>query len=181
MRRQKESKSGAGTTARTADGAPLSSRQERFIQEYLIDANATQAATRAGYSRKTAYSQGQRLLKHVEVCARIEAVGQRLSERAEWTFQTRLEMLRDIALKARDEENHRAVIAAIAESNKMEGSYKPAPKEPAEDSYKAEVTAFMQQVVASARPLPIGAQRNGNALPSHVVPPDTPNRDKLDE
>ena len=44
----------------------LNDKQKRFFQEYLIDTNATQAAIRAGYSKKTAYSQGQRLLKHVE-------------------------------------------------------------------------------------------------------------------
>ena len=45
----------------------LTAKQKRFCEEYLIDLNATQAAIRAGYSKKTAYSQGQRLLKNVEV------------------------------------------------------------------------------------------------------------------
>lgn len=44
-----------------------------FIREYLVDLNATQAAIRAGYSPKTAHSQGQRLLKHVEVAQAIKA------------------------------------------------------------------------------------------------------------
>ena len=51
----------------------LNDKQQRFCDEYLIDLNATQAAIRSGYSKKTAYSQGQRLLKHVEVNAYIEA------------------------------------------------------------------------------------------------------------
>lgn len=42
-------------------------KQKKFADEYLIDGNATQAAVRAGYSKKTAYSQGERLLKNVEV------------------------------------------------------------------------------------------------------------------
>jgi phage terminase small subunit len=46
-------------------------KQKRFCDEYLIDTNATQAAIRAGYSEKTAYSIGQRLLKDVEVSAYI--------------------------------------------------------------------------------------------------------------
>jgi len=37
-------------------------RQERFIQEYLVDLNATQAAIRAGYSKRTADVQGSQLL-----------------------------------------------------------------------------------------------------------------------
>lgn len=44
----------------------LNDKQKRFYHEYLIDFNQTQAAIRAGYSKKTAYSQGNRLLKHVE-------------------------------------------------------------------------------------------------------------------
>ena len=44
----------------------LNSKQKQFYKEWLIDANATQSAIRAGYSKKTAYSQGQRLLKNVE-------------------------------------------------------------------------------------------------------------------
>jgi phage terminase small subunit len=41
-------------------------KQKRFVEEYLIDLNATQAAIRAGFKEKTAYSAGQRLLKKVE-------------------------------------------------------------------------------------------------------------------
>jgi len=52
--------------------AKLTRKQQRFADEYLVDANATQAAIRAGYSEKTAYSQGQRLLKKVEVKRYIE-------------------------------------------------------------------------------------------------------------
>ncbi len=44
----------------------LNDKQKQFYREYIVDANATQSAIRAGYSKKTAYSQGQRLLKNVE-------------------------------------------------------------------------------------------------------------------
>jgi phage terminase small subunit len=47
----------------------LTHLQRRFCAEYVIDMNATQAAIRAGYSEKTAYSSGQRLLKSVEIQA----------------------------------------------------------------------------------------------------------------
>ena len=49
----------------------FSDRHEAFCEEYVKDRNATQAAIRAGYSPKTAYSQGHRLLKNAEVAARI--------------------------------------------------------------------------------------------------------------
>ena len=45
----------------------MTDKQTKFFTEYTKDFNATQAAIRAGYSPKTAYSQGQRLLKNVEV------------------------------------------------------------------------------------------------------------------
>ena len=50
----------------------MTDKQRKFAEEYLIDCNATQAAIRAGYNEKTAYSQGQRMLKNVEVKSYIE-------------------------------------------------------------------------------------------------------------
>lgn len=52
----------------------LNKRQKKFCEEYLIDLNATQAALRAGYSPKTAYSSGQRLLKDVEISNYINTI-----------------------------------------------------------------------------------------------------------
>ena len=49
--------------------AKLSARQELFCLEYIRDGNATQAAIRAGYSPKTAYSTGPRLWNNHEVRA----------------------------------------------------------------------------------------------------------------
>jgi phage terminase small subunit len=46
-------------------------KQERFVEEYLIDLNATQAAIRAGYSAKTAEAQGSRLLSNVNVSSLV--------------------------------------------------------------------------------------------------------------
>ena len=45
----------------------LTTKQRLFVDEYIIDFNATQAAIRAGYSEKTAYSIGANLLKKVEI------------------------------------------------------------------------------------------------------------------
>lgn len=60
----------------------LTPRQQQFADEYLIDQNATQAAIRAGYSEKTAYSAGQRLLKGVEIRAAVQTA---MDERAKRT------------------------------------------------------------------------------------------------
>ena len=58
----------------------LNERQSRFVNEYLVDLNATQAAIRSGYSKKTAYSIGERLLRHVEVRAAIQELQSKLQE-----------------------------------------------------------------------------------------------------
>ena len=57
----------------------MTNKQKQFINEYLKCWNATQAAIRAGYSEKTAYSIGPRLLKDVEIKAVIK---QRIDENA---------------------------------------------------------------------------------------------------
>ena len=65
--------------------AELNERQKQFCDEYLIDLNATQAAIRAGYKEKTAYSMGQRLLKNVEIQREIQKKKDKRSERTEIT------------------------------------------------------------------------------------------------
>ena len=47
--------------------------RQRFVEEYLVDLNATKAAERAGYSVRTAKSQGSRLLRDPKIKAAIEA------------------------------------------------------------------------------------------------------------
>ena len=63
----------------------LTPKQARFVEEYQIDLNATQAAIRAGYSAKTAEQQGPRLLGNVGVAAAIQAAQTEISERTEIT------------------------------------------------------------------------------------------------
>jgi len=65
-------------TNETLDSVVLKPMQQRFVDEYLVDLNATQSAIRAGYSEKTAYSQGQRLLKNVEIDSLVK---QRIGDR----------------------------------------------------------------------------------------------------
>lgn len=50
----------------------LTPKQKMFVAEYLTDLNATQAATRAGYSARTANEQGARLLANVSVQSAIQ-------------------------------------------------------------------------------------------------------------
>jgi len=65
--------------------AKLTDKQRRFVEEYLVDLNATQAAIRAGYSERTADRIGPELLGKSWVSAAIqEAINQR-SRRTEIT------------------------------------------------------------------------------------------------
>ena len=61
----------------------LTPKQQRFVDEYLIDLNATQAAIRAGYSEKTAQQTGSRLLLNVVIQAAIAKAQEKRSERTE--------------------------------------------------------------------------------------------------
>jgi phage terminase small subunit len=60
----------------------LSDQRQRFVDEYLIDLNGTQAAIRAGYSVKTAQEQSSRLLSNVMV---QEAISKTMAERSKRT------------------------------------------------------------------------------------------------
>lgn len=60
----------------------LTDKQQRFVDEYLIDLNATQAAIRAGYSAKTADQQGSRMLANVKV---KQAVAEKQAQRSKRT------------------------------------------------------------------------------------------------
>ena len=75
---------------------PLTTKQKRFCQEYLIDLNATQAAIRAGYSEKSAYSVGQRMLKNVEVKKYIVEQVERLKNEKISSAQEVLEYLTSV-------------------------------------------------------------------------------------
>lgn len=61
----------------------LNEKQLRFIDEYLIDLNAKQAAIRAGYSPKTAEQQGSRLLSHAKVSAEVADRQKKRAERVQ--------------------------------------------------------------------------------------------------
>ena len=52
----------------------LTPKQQAFCEHYIACHNATQAAVLAKYSEKTAYSQGQRLLKNVEIKKYLQEV-----------------------------------------------------------------------------------------------------------
>ena len=90
----------------------LNKKQKRFADEWLIDMNATQAAIRAGYSEKSAYSQGSRLLKDDEVRAYI---AQTLEEQDEYLVAKQREVLRYLTRVMRRDETESIVVTLKTE------------------------------------------------------------------
>ena len=87
--------------------AGMTKRQQRFCDEYLKDTNATQAASRAGYSKKSAYSVGQRLLKNVEVKNYLEA---RMKEIQDKTIADATEVVQYLTSVLRGESKGQEVV-----------------------------------------------------------------------
>lgn len=63
----------------------LTAKQRRFVEEYLVDLNATQAAIRAGYSEKTAGQIGDENLKKPQIAAAVQEAQAARSARTEIT------------------------------------------------------------------------------------------------
>lgn len=72
----------------------LTAKQKRFVEEYLIDLNATQAAIRAGYSSKTAQEQSSRLLSNVMV---QETIAKAMAERSKRTGINQDRVIQELA------------------------------------------------------------------------------------
>lgn len=72
-------------------------KQQTFVKEYLSNGfNATKAAETAGYSKKTAYSQGQRLLKNVEIQNEVDKHQQRLQKDSDTKVTDLINILKEI-------------------------------------------------------------------------------------
>ena len=80
----------------------LTPKQQRFVEEYLVDLNATQAAIRAGYSKKTAEFQASRLLRNVKVQKAISKAREALSKKTMRGIEEWLQDLRETTQKAID-------------------------------------------------------------------------------
>ena len=112
----------------------LTPKQERFVQEYLVDLNATAAAKRAGYSEKNAGKIGPELLGKTRVSAAIQEAIQRRSQRTEVTQDYVIGKLKAIADKkasdAPDSElKYSSQIKAIELLGKHLGAWEPQDKQ----------------------------------------------------
>jgi len=65
----------------------LTPKEARFVEEYLVDLNATQAAIRAGYARASARQTASRKLSKANIAAEITAAKRKNSERNEYQME----------------------------------------------------------------------------------------------
>ena len=75
----------------------MTDKQQRFVDEYMVDLNATQAAIRAGYSAKSAEKIGHQLLEKTRVSDEIRKRKARLANVTNWTAVDVLKRLARIA------------------------------------------------------------------------------------
>lgn len=98
--------------------ASLTLKQSRFIDEYLIDLNGTQAAIRTGYSAKTANEQAARLLANVSIKKEID---ERLAKQHTDAIVSREMVLRGLLSEAQcmgEGSSHSARVGAWAHLGK---------------------------------------------------------------
>lgn len=80
----------------------MTPKQQLFVEEYLVDLNASAAARRAGYSAKTAEWQGPQLLGKTHVAAAVAAAKAKRSEQTGVTVARVLEDLQRLQRAAED-------------------------------------------------------------------------------
>lgn len=73
----------------------INPKQKRFVEEYLVDLNATQAAIRAGYSKKTARTQAADLLAKPNIHNAVARLQKKRSDKLEITVD---KWLRELAI-----------------------------------------------------------------------------------
>lgn len=75
----------------------MNEKHKAFAREYVKDRNATQAAIRSGYTEKTAYSQGNRLLKNAEIKELIDELEAAAAKKAGVTHERVIKELARVA------------------------------------------------------------------------------------
>ncbi|MGB1388661.1 MAG: terminase small subunit [Paracoccaceae bacterium] len=93
----------------------LTAKQERFVAEYLIDGNATRAATAAGYSKKTAHSVGSENLRKPDIVAKIAAAQADRTERTHITIDYVIQRLAIEAEREGEGTSHSARVSALGQ------------------------------------------------------------------
>ena len=126
----------------------MTPRQQRFVDEFLVDLNATQAAIRAGYSARTAEQQGPRLLGNVEIAAAVQAAQQARSERLQITQDDVLRGLRREATLTGEGSTHAARVSAWGLIGKHLGMFLERRHQVGEDGQPVNSQLFMVNIVS---------------------------------
>ena len=105
------------------DMSKLTQKQQRFVEEYLIDLNATQAAIRAGYSEKTAKEIGAENLTKPNISKAIAEAQAKLSERTLVTQDMVVHGLLKEAKYVGEGSSHSARVGAWAHLGKHLGMF----------------------------------------------------------
>ncbi len=101
----------------------MTPKQKRFVEEYLLDLNATQAATRAGYSAKTANEQGAQLLAKLSIRQAVAEAQAIRSKRTEITQDEVIQGLKKEATLEGEGSSHSARVSAWAHLGKHLGMF----------------------------------------------------------
>ncbi len=101
----------------------MTPKQQRFVEEYLIDLNATQAAIRAGYSARNADKIGPELLGKTRVAEAVKAAQQARTERTEITQDEVIQGLKKEATLEGEGSSHSARVSAWAHLGKHLGMF----------------------------------------------------------
>ena len=91
----------------------LNERQKAFCEHYAACLNATETAKRSGYSEKTAYSSGNRMLKNVEVIDYIDFLLKNEKEKRIATMDDVFKFLSDTMQNASERTNDRLKAASL--------------------------------------------------------------------
>ena len=83
----------------------MNHKRKLFISEYGKSGNATEAAKKAGYSARTSYSAGHRLLKNVEFVEEIKRLQNEALQKAEITVSEVVILIKEIAVSGKTETN----------------------------------------------------------------------------
>lgn len=151
----------------------LTTRQVRFVDEYLVDGNGRAAAIRAGYSPAGAKMAAHRALSNVTIFKAIEARQEQDAMRLSMDRDRVLAGLLEAVKIAREQMNPAAMVQGLREIGKLMGYYAPTRVRVALDEGQAEAMARLEamsdaellEVVAGRIAVPVAASVDSGRRP----------------
>jgi phage terminase small subunit len=101
----------------------LTAKQQRFVDEYVVDCNATQAAIRAGYSAKTAGSAGARAMQNAAITAGIKLKQAETAKKTETDAEYVRRMYQEIAEMAIEDRDPSAARGCFDSISRLNGLF----------------------------------------------------------